>query len=68
MASMVPSMKPRLDRGNVGFRPQRRVDLEDGVVAGQQFVREREMVRRGLGCDEQSVGLRGANQLDTARR
>ena len=56
-----------LDRGDVGGGAQRRVDLEHGVVAGEQLVGEREVVRRRLGRDRQAVGLGGADQLDAAR-
>ena len=55
-------------RKNVGEFAQGWVHLEDGVEARQQFVGQREVMRRRLGGNEQSFGLRSTNEVDTLCR
>ena len=60
--------EPGLDRLDVGRGAQRRVHLEQWVVAGEQFVGEREVMRRGLRRDGQALRLRLPHELHRARR
>ena len=59
--------QPGLDGVDVGAGPQRRVHLEHRVVALQQLVGQREVVRRRLGGDRQALGLGAADEVHAAR-
>ena len=67
-ASMVPSAEPAQHGGHVGVGAQRRVDLEDRVVARDRGVGEQQVVRRHLGGHRQPLGLGPPHQLDRAGR
>ncbi len=65
-ASMVPSASAVAQRVDVLVGPQRRVDLEDRVVAGEQVGGEHQVVRRHLGGDVDALRLGPADHLDRA--
>ena len=56
------------DRRHVLVRTQRRVHLEDRVVARHRGVGQQHVVRRGLGRDREAFLLGPADQVDGARR
>jgi hypothetical protein len=58
--------QPLAQRLDVGLGAQRRVDLEDRVVAAGQVVGEHQVVRGDLGRDVPALALGPADELDAA--
>ena len=67
-ASIVPSARAARSACDVVGRTQRRVDLEDRVVAVEQVAGQQQVVRRDLGGDVDAALLRPADHLDRAAR
>ena len=63
-ASIVPSASAVAQRLDVLAGPQRRVDLERRVVAGEQVGGQQQVVRRDLGGDVDALRLGPADDLD----